>query len=252
MTAPTQLPAIEDCWFYHQMDIPNVGTVSAPNGWDLRGRFDDYVACIPVAGKTLLDVGTAGGFLTFEAEQRGASVTSFDVASAGQIESINPPIAVNPALDTHKTNELRMMRNAYWFAHHHFGSRAKAVYGDIYKLPAHVQPHDIVLIGQVLVHLQNPLEAIRQASFVAKETLIITEGSYNSHNPSAVFLGAGGAGVIYGFWHLSDQIYKAWLDRLGFEVVTISPQKYRCNVPTMERDVDVWTFVAERRTPLGP
>jgi 2-polyprenyl-3-methyl-5-hydroxy-6-metoxy-1,4-benzoquinol methylase len=35
----------------------------------------------PIAGKTLLGVGTASGFLTFEAEKRGAQVTNFDVPS---------------------------------------------------------------------------------------------------------------------------------------------------------------------------
>jgi hypothetical protein len=54
---------------------------------------------------------------------------------------------------------------------------------------------------------------------------------------------------IYGFWHLSDQLYMTWLSRLGFEVVKAVPQKFRCNVTTMESDV--WTFVAERRVPLS-
>jgi 2-polyprenyl-3-methyl-5-hydroxy-6-metoxy-1,4-benzoquinol methylase len=75
-----QVPAIEDCWFYHVMDLPGLGTVNHFGRWDLRGRFDEYTGFIPVAGRTLVDVGSASGFLTFEAEKRGAVVTSFDVA----------------------------------------------------------------------------------------------------------------------------------------------------------------------------
>ena len=68
---------LEDCFFYHAMELPGLGLI--PAHWDLRGRFADYIGGIDVAGKSVLDVGTATGFLSFEAEKRGASrVLSFD------------------------------------------------------------------------------------------------------------------------------------------------------------------------------
>src|SRR5213078_133228 len=84
-----RLPTLDECWFYHVMDLPEVGIVNHPGSWDLRGRFDEYIGHTPVAGKTLLDVGTASGFLTFEAERRGATVTSFDVSS-GDVIHLDP------------------------------------------------------------------------------------------------------------------------------------------------------------------
>jgi predicted nucleic acid-binding Zn ribbon protein len=65
------------------------------------------------------------------------------------------------------------------------------IYGDIYHLAAAEPPCDVVLIGQILVHLRDPLEALRQASLVARETLVITEGSFEADQPLAVFLGPG-------------------------------------------------------------
>ena len=50
--------------------------------WDLRGRFDDYVGRLDLSGKRVLDIGTASGFLTWEAERRGAQVVSFDLDHA--------------------------------------------------------------------------------------------------------------------------------------------------------------------------
>ena len=69
-------PDLNECVFYHSMDLPGLGTVEGQ--WDLRGRFDEYIGGIDVNGKTFLDVGAASGFLSFEAERRGASVISFD------------------------------------------------------------------------------------------------------------------------------------------------------------------------------
>src|SRR6516164_8364027 len=67
---------IDGCFFYHVMDLPGIGTVG--QDWDLRGRVDDYLGNIELAGKRVLDVGTASGFLTFEMERMGAEVVSLD------------------------------------------------------------------------------------------------------------------------------------------------------------------------------
>ena len=47
----TAVPALRDCRFYHSMDLPGFGTVNGD--WDLRGRFDEYVGGVNLAGKTL-------------------------------------------------------------------------------------------------------------------------------------------------------------------------------------------------------
>lgn len=235
---PTSAPAIgvDDCYFYHSMDIPGIGSVRGE--WDLRGRFDEYTGHVPMAGKTVLDVGAASGFLSMEAEQRGAFVTSFDAEGSNQFQFLPnatgtevPPLA------------FKMMRNSYLLAHRAFRSKARAIYGDIYKLSELAPPTDIVLVGQILVHLSNPLEVIRQASLLAKERLIIIEGSFEANQPLAVFLGT----PPLSWWHFSNALYRQSLDMLGFRVIQESKSAYICTVPHMPPSVDVWTFVAERR-----
>ncbi len=73
---------VDECFFYHHMDLPGVGEVG--KGWDLRETIDDYLGHFDFRGKRVLDVGTASGFLTFEMEKRGAEVVSFDMASRTQ------------------------------------------------------------------------------------------------------------------------------------------------------------------------
>src|SRR5580765_4149381 len=83
MISPRFVDSLDDCFFYHTMELPEFGLVRGQ--WDLRGRFDDYVGGTSVAGKSVIDVGTATGFLSFESEKRGASrVVSFDLADARQ------------------------------------------------------------------------------------------------------------------------------------------------------------------------
>lgn len=77
---PRSVTDISHCYFYHTIDLPTYGR---QNGiWDLIGRFDNYIGNQNLENRTVLDIGTATGFLTFEAEKRGAVVTSFDVGSA--------------------------------------------------------------------------------------------------------------------------------------------------------------------------
>ena len=70
LAEPRYVDRLEDCFFYHAMELPGFGLI--PAHWDLRGRFDDYIAGVNVSGKSVLDIGTATGFLSFESEKRGA------------------------------------------------------------------------------------------------------------------------------------------------------------------------------------
>src|SRR3954466_14423864 len=80
---PRVIEDLDDCFFYHAMDLPGFGLVRAH--WDLRGRFDEYIGGVDLAGKSVMDIGTATGFLSFEAEKRGASrVVSFDMSDPRQ------------------------------------------------------------------------------------------------------------------------------------------------------------------------
>ena len=81
--APRHVENLADCYFYHTMELPGLGVQHGH--WDLRGRFADYVGGVEVKGKSVLDIGTATGFLSFEAERLGAArVVSFDMGDVRQ------------------------------------------------------------------------------------------------------------------------------------------------------------------------
>jgi hypothetical protein len=118
------------------------------------------------------------------------------------------------------------MRNSYRLAHHAFQSKATPIYGDIYRMSEVVPPCDVVIVGQILVHLRDPLGALHQAALAAKETLVIVEGIPEGPSPDipvAYFLGGQ---VSYGWWHLSLPFYQVLLPKLGFSIESVTTKDY--------------------------
>ena len=58
---PRTVPSIDDCYFYHVMDLPGHGVVGRE--WDLRGGEAAYLGGVAFHGKRVLEFGTASGFL---------------------------------------------------------------------------------------------------------------------------------------------------------------------------------------------
>jgi SAM-dependent methyltransferase len=201
----------------------------------LRGRFDDYIGGVKLRDRSVLDVGTASGFLSFEAERQGArSVTSFNAASASQLQR-------NPGLEASEA-DFEAQLNSYRLAHRLLESKAVPIFGDIYRLSDIAPKSDVVIAGQVLVHLRDPFGALEQIARCSSDTLVIAESMFDHPDPIAAYL--GGTTPISWF-HFSTGIYREFLPRLGFEITSIQPGKYRC--VRMGADEAVWTLVAQRR-----
>jgi hypothetical protein len=248
--APRQITDLSACDFYHSLDLPLSGP--QPGVWDLRGRFDDYTGHVPLAGRTVLDVGTASGFLTFEAEKRGATVTSFDIAGAHLSHEL--PLH-DAAFVTDYSNWLAerelmfdRMKNSYWLAHREFGSSAACVYGDVYDLsPGTVGVFDVVLVGQILIHLRDGISALAAAASVCAETLVVTEGSLDVPEPIAALSGrADRPEVAYAWYQYSHGWYREVLAMLGFTQVEITTDSYTCNDASHATEIELATIVASR------
>lgn len=87
----TVITESKDCFFYHTIDLKTGETVYG--NWDIRGREDAYFGSADFRGKTVLDVGSASGFLTFAMEDRGAEVTSLDLGPGATMSRDYVPFA---------------------------------------------------------------------------------------------------------------------------------------------------------------
>lgn len=173
-SAPRTVDRLDDCRFYHTMELPGLGTVEGP--WDLRPGVDDYLGREVFAGRRVLEIGTASGYLCFEMERRGAEVVAFDLTDRPDGWDLVPfGGAPDPALVAERADGMRAINNAWWFAHRALASRARVAYGSVYELPETIGPVDTAVLGAVLLHLRDPFLAMQRALALTLESVIVTE-----------------------------------------------------------------------------
>ena len=231
LASPRFVDSVDDCFFYHTMDLPGLGVVHGQ--WDLRGRFDDYVGGVSVAGKSVIDVGTATGFLSFESEKQGASrVLSFDMSDARQQMFI--PFKDKPYFRDYEqfvvdhTAEIEQWKNGYWLSHRLLESRAEVFYGDIFRLPPALGQFDVAIVGAVLEHLNDQITALASVARLTKETIVIvtpvlpTEERIARLEPTS-----DNPDYDFTWWRYSVGAYREILKILGFGIAGITEAQYR-------------------------
>jgi hypothetical protein len=223
---PKPQPKIEDCFFYHSIDLPGYGTLKG--SWDLRGHADDYFGKVDLRGKRVLDVGTATGFFAFEAERRGAEVIAFDLGEdvpCDQVPTYHEltvrTFGASRAFIAKQDRVMRMkMRNGFWFCHHALRSSVKVCYGNAYDIPQKIGDVDIAFFGAILLHMRDPLTAVESASRLAREAVIITEPMFHPTNddlPTMMFLPSiRQPRNLDTFWQHTPVLMGNFLEILGF------------------------------------
>jgi hypothetical protein len=253
---PRYISSVDDCNFYHTMEIPGYGTVSGL--WDFRGREESYLGHVDLKSKTVLEIGTASGYLCFYMEKQGAIVTAYDVSQEYCWD------VVPYAKSDYKQNILRFkedidrLNNSFWLAHRLYKSKAKMVYGTVYKIPDNLGEFDICTFGGVLLHLRDPFLALHQASQHIKKTIIVTE------LPVFPFFSAGKITLFDAlfsrrlirflpnastcqptvtWWSFSPELIIEFIKILGFENTELSYHKQ----PYKGREVKLYTVVGQRK-----
>ena len=230
LVPPRFVDRLEDCFFYHAMDLPGFGEI--PGQWDLRGSFDEYVSGVEIAGKSVLDVGTATGFLTFEAEKKGASrVLSFDQRDAGRQTFL--PFQQNRYVRDHKgwaewyNAGYEKWKNGYWLSHRLLNSKAEVYYGDIYDLPSELGEFDIAIVGSVLEHLSDPIPALASVARLTRETIVVVTPMLETEERIAHFEGlASKPENDFTWWTYSLGIYREVFAMLGFNIARVTRAKF--------------------------
>lgn len=231
--SPRHVNGPEDCTFYHSIELPGLGLQKG--SWDLRRDVDTYIGRLPVAGKTVLDVGTGSGFLCFEMEKRGANMIAFDFdASLGEHQHDIVPMhdfeerfgASREVFWAQLSSGLDRMKNSFWLTHRLLGSKARVFYGDVYDCKADFGPVDVVFMGNILLHLQSPVQALANFAPYAREAIVITENcaekvDYKS-DAAACYLVPNAerrdlASWFATWWQLTPGFLKRYLRVLGFK-----------------------------------
>jgi methyltransferase family protein len=252
--SPVYVSGPEDCFFYHSIDLPQFGL--QVGHWDLRKDVDAYLGNQSFANKTVVDVGTASGYLAFEMEARGADVIAFDRSEsdieddAGLIPyhdfSARFGYSLQEAVQ-HRIAGLRNLRNSFWLTHRLRNSNVRYYAGNVY---AHdIGEVDYAFFGCILLHLRDPIGALSSFARIAREKVIITDTLENLDKigeAPVMYLRAnardkGNPGT---WWYLTPALLKQYLAVLGFSKSSLSFHKaYEVG---RSQDAPFFTLVAER------
>jgi tRNA (mo5U34)-methyltransferase len=166
---------IDALFWYHTIDVaPGVVT---PGWWDLRHALP-LLPFPDLKGKRCLDIGTWDGFYAYEMERRGAAeVVAVDLADLAEID-FPPDVRADPNFDPRELG--KQPRNAgFHLLHEILGSAVQFRTGNIYDLPnLGLGTFDFVMLGNLLIHLRDPVRALDAARHVTHGQLLLADEVY--------------------------------------------------------------------------
>jgi hypothetical protein len=237
--------ALSDCHFYHVMELPGVGLITGGK-WDLRSSVDDLFHGADFAGKTVLEIGPASGFLTFEMERRGADVIVVDAAPDHDWDIIPFP-GLPERWGKASRKGWIAGTNAWWFAHEKLGSKARAIYcGGENVAIEDTSKRDIAVLANILLHNRDPLKIVTNAANIADQVLIIEQWApeLDQTNLPVMRLNANPKNPDNWnhWWRFSTHVFATHLEVMGFA----NPVIHRYRLHWGNQPVEYFTLTMKR------
>jgi SAM-dependent methyltransferase len=206
---PEQAPALEECGFYHSIELPGLGLQHGQ--WDLRTGIDAYLGTTDFRGLRVLEIGPANGFVTFELERRGANVVAVDLPETAVYD---PRPSAVPSHG--RGGGVGRIANAFWLGHALTASSARVVHAHVNELPERLGSFDVAVIANVLQHLRDPLGAVMTvAQHAAAIVVTETDWMHGLHEDGPCMVLFEGANP-YSWFQLKPSLVTSFLAELGY------------------------------------
>lgn len=213
---------LEDCYPYHWFDMPSGETIVG--SWDLRQNWRAYLGGVDFRDMRVFEAGPASGYLSLKLEAMGAEVVAFDLPPGRAPDLLPIPGTDEAKLATDVANVIDKVRNSWWFFRRAFGSRNKAIYGNIYELPKGIGRFDASFFGAILLHLANPFAAVRQAAAITDRMIVVTDLHHGDFGQRSCleFLPHPHLNDPMGWWLISPFAVARMLTAVGFPHIEFS------------------------------
>lgn len=207
--------------WYHILDLKtgDGSTLTTPGHWDVR-PIVDALPWPDLKGKRVLDIGTFDGFYAFWMESKGASeIVATDILDHRSWDW--PPREREAGIKAMETQQLPK-GSGFQIAKDILGSKAEREVCSIYELsPERVGMFDVVICGDLLLHLRDPLRALDAVRSVTKGHFLSVE----LLEPMLTFLHPKRPVATHypGYgprqWSIPNAAaHRAWLNVSGFEI----------------------------------
>jgi len=233
-----------DCDFYHRFDIPGLG--ESPGPWDLRAGAADYLGNVPLAGKSVLEIGPASGFLSFWMEQQGATVTCLEPELAHFWDLVPTANADVRKFHGEFRHHIARIRNSFWFAHEALGSNVQVMHGSAYSLPDDFGPFDVAVLSSVLLHTRLPLQIIAQCAKVTSGAIVVTERHDPALGEGAVMRFEPVPNSVDTWWCFTPQLIARVLAVYGFSNARVGFHRQPHFHDGKAHEIALFTTVAEK------
>ena len=234
----------EDCDFYHSFTLADGDVIGQ---WDLRDNWQAYLGHVDFAGRSVLEIGPASGFLSFCMERAGAQVTALEPPMS-HLWDVVPSQGVDiPAWRAGFSKSIERVRNSFWYAHAMMKSTVRMIEAEPYRIPDTIGTFDVGLLAAVLLHCRRPFDLLESVAARTRKTIIVTE-VYNAslgEQAACAFLPHRGVDQVHTWWHFTPQFFVSALGLLGFTEARVvfhtQPQPAAGG-----RSVELFTVVCEK------
>jgi len=237
-------PALAGCEFYHTVDLPS-GTVRGQ--WDLRGAADAYLGNLDLAGKSVLEIGPASGFLSFHMEKAGARVTALEPPMRRLWDIVPMPDFDADAWRAGYTTHIAAIRNSFWYLHHLYASQVRLIEADPERIPEAAGDFDVGVLAAVLLHCREPLAVLEGAARRVRRTMVVTD----LHDPALgseplcrLLPRAQDNQQVHTWWTFTPTFVVNALGLLGFTQAVVGTGDYLYE--TTQQRLPMFTVVAQR------
>lgn len=168
----------KEYYWYHCIDLGQ--GIITDGTYDMSPVIDSYGFPEDMSGMSVLDVGRASGYFSFEFEKRGATVVATDIESFFDWDFVGgdktKQARIKEATDEKQFSEKHIY-GAFDFAHRVKNSKVEKKFVNIYDLSPEIfggRIFDIVFCGSVTSHLRDPILALEKLYSVTKGKCIIS------------------------------------------------------------------------------
>lgn len=194
---------MNDISWWHSIKLPD-GTITPgkKNYETMSNEANSYFSDVDLTNKSVLDIGAWDGYMSFEAEKRGAS----------RVLAVEHGSWSGPGWGT---------KDGFDYAHEQLNSKVESLDLDLFNLDPNVHgTFDVVLLLGVVYHLTDPYGGLKKAADMTTDLLIVESTAYHGLPDEPVMryhLGAELSNDASNYWSPNELCMRYMLMEIGFK-----------------------------------